>query len=91
MTAKGNYPEVIEELGELGSNKHKLKIRIIRFQHPEIGKSAPMLDIRRYWVDKPNQDGTTFTGFGPGISLKIADLHRLRADLPNFIAKLEKL
>lgn len=84
-----NLPEVLEEIGELGSDKHKLIVRIIRYQHPLIGKSKPMLDIRRFFSDKKNLDGSVYTGFGHGVSLTEADLTTLSRGIPEILDKIK--
>lgn len=89
-TNKANLPEVLSELGRLGTDKHVLVMRIVRYQHPLIGKSPPMLDIRHFIEDKKNPDGTVFTGFSNGISLTIADLLILKDSISDIIAAVEK-
>lgn len=87
-----NLPEVISELGRLGTDKHILLIRLVRYQHPLIGRSAPMLDIRQYYENKKNPDGTVFTGYSSnGVSLTINDLHKLYKMLPEIISESEKI
>lgn len=85
-----NMPEVLVDFGQLGTAQHILKVRLIRFQHPHIGKSPPMLDIRQYFVNKQNPDNTVYTGFSTnGIALSKADLVKLLEDIPDIITAID--
>lgn len=85
-----NFPKVLKEVGQLGNDKHRLMLRVIRYQHPLIGESRAMLDIRRYHKDKKNDDGTLYTGFGHGVSLGIKDLESLKANLDDVIKFIQE-
>ena len=69
-------PIVIKDLGSIFQNEYtSLRFRVIKYQHPYIGESVPMLDIRQYFIDKPNEEGSPYTGWSSnGISLKMDEI-----------------
>lgn len=88
-----NPPIVHAELAELGEGETTIRVRVIQYQHPKIGVSEPMLDIREHYNNKKNPDGTYYTGWSRGgVSLKLNELEDLHSAIERameIIAKME--
>jgi hypothetical protein len=85
-----HMPVVLAEFINLGNPQSVLKLRLIRFQHPHIGKSPPMLDIRQYFTNKHNPDGSIYTGFSTnGVALSRYDLEKLHKEIPKIIEAID--
>lgn len=89
---KTNIPQVHQEYESLGTKDKKIRCRILQFQHPEIGISPPLLDLRRFYVNKDNGDGTKYTGWSKqAVSLGIVDLKQLRDIIEKAIPQMEEI
>lgn len=74
-----NPPICHEEYESLGKDENKIRTRLITYQHPMIGQSPPMLDLRQWLDKKKNEDGSFYTGWSSnGVSLGLEDLIKLR-------------
>jgi len=87
-----NPPIVHAEFESLTNNLRTFRVRVIQYKHDQIGLSVPMLDIRQFFKDKKNEDGSTWTGWSPnGISLNRSDLEKLFEIIPDALKEIEKV
>lgn len=87
-----NPPIVHTEYPSLGGERIEYKVRVIQYNHPMIGTSEPMLDIRQFLTNHKNPDGTVYTGFGPsGVSLTLSDIHMLEEHLESIKDTITKV
>lgn len=87
-----NLPIVHKEFASLGTEKQQVRLRIVQFQHPEIGISDHMLDIRRYLKDKVIGEGKVYSGWtNVAHSLRLKDVIKLANLLEEIIPCMQEL
>lgn len=85
-------PKVFCEYHPIISGKQKLRVRLVQYQHPMIGTSVPLLDIREWIEGKLLPNKKLWTGFSSNgvaldkkavgeLKLMIEDIHKRMCEL----------
>lgn len=90
---KRSYPpKVHSEFDKLYSGTQTLRVRVLQYNHPMIGTSAPMLDIREWVTGRELPNKKLWTGFSPnGISLDRQAVLNLRDMLDDILEKIDEI
>lgn len=82
-------PKVFAEYTSIHSGKQKLRVRVVQYQHPMIGVSKPLLDIREWVEGRTLPNKKLWTGFSSnGISLDTQAVYDLKNMLEEIYQKL---
>lgn len=85
-------PKVFKEYVSILNNSQKLRVRVLQYQHPVLGKSPIVLDIREFVEGIKLTQGKQYTGYtAHGLSLTYESLVALEAILPIAMEKIKEV